>query len=401
MLTVTAAYEIIMQTVRDLGTETVPFERATGRILRQRVMADRPFPPFDRVMMDGIAINFDSYERGQQIFVVEDIQAAGQPRLQLSNTANCIEVMTGAILPELTDTVIPYEHLEAGEHEGFKRFTVNMPVKKGQHIHVLGSDVSSGATLIEPGVQIGPAEIGVLATVGQTTVEVSRKPRVLILATGDELVPVHETPDVHQIRMSNAFSLQACLETMGIEARYIHLSDDQESMLAALTPLIRESDIWISSGAVSAGKYDHLPAVLKQLGMQQLFHKVQQRPGKPLLFGQFKDGPVVFALPGNPVSGFMCFYRYVQHWILGAMQAQIPELSYAVLAEKVVFEANLEYFLPVKLVAKPTGIVTAIPQPYQGSGDLASLLKADGFLVLPAAESVFEEGHVFAVWKFR
>jgi molybdopterin molybdotransferase len=97
----------------------------------------------------------------------------------------------------------------------------------------------------------------------------------------------------------------------------------------------------------------------------------------------------------------MCFYRYVQHWILGAMQAQIPELSYAVLAEKVVFEANLEYFLPVKLVAKPTGVVTAIPQPYQGSGDLASLLKADGFLVLPAAESVFEEGHVFAVWKFR
>lgn len=401
MLTVTAAYEIIMQTVRDMGTETVPFEHSTGRVLRQPVLADRPFPPFDRVMMDGIAINFDSYERGQHIFVVEDLQAAGQPRLQLSNTANCIEVMTGAVLPELTDTVIQYEHLEASEHEGFKRFTVHANVKKGQHIHLLGSDVAAGAVLIEPGTRIGAAEIGVLATVGHTTVEVSKKPQVLILATGDELVPVHQQPAAHQIRMSNAFSLQASLKAMGIDARYIHLSDDQEIMLSELAPLIAESDVWISSGAVSAGKYDYLPAVLKQLGMQQLFHKVRQRPGNPLLFGAFEDGPVVFALPGNPVSGFMCFYRYVQHWIMAAMQSQVPAPSYAVLSEKVIFEPNLEYFLPVKLVTAPTGLVTAIPQPYQGSGDLAALLKADGFLTLPASENVFEKGEVFAVWKFR
>jgi molybdopterin molybdotransferase len=352
-------------------------------------------------MMDGIAINFDSYARGQHIFGVEDTQAAGQPRLQLSNTANCIEVMTGAVLPELTDTVIPYEHLTVSEHEGFKRFTVNIAAKKGQHIHIKGSDVGVGATLLQPGTTIGPAEIGVLATVGQTTVEVSRTPRIVVLATGDELVGVHETPLPHQIRMSNVFSLLAALKLMGIDAQYVHLSDDQEEMLASLTLLLPDTDIWISSGAVSAGKFDHLPAVLQQLGMKQVFHKVQQRPGKPFLFGTFENGPVVFALPGNPVSGFLCFYRYVQPWILAAMQGKIPEPIYAILNEKIIFEANLEYFLPVKLEIDKTGRVLANPQPYQGSGDLASLLKADGFLVLPASGTVFEKNNSFPVWKFR
>lgn len=401
MLTVTAAYQIVLQTVRDSGTETVPFEHATGRILRQPVLADRPFPPFDRVMMDGIAINFDSYARGQHIFGVEDIQAAGQPRLQLSNTANCIEVMTGAILPELTDTVIPYEHLTVSEHGGFKRFTVHTAAKKGQHIHALGTDVAQGAVLLAPGTIIGPAEIGVLATVGQTTVVVSRKPRIVILATGDELVPVHETPEAHQIRISNAYSLLAALQLMDIDAEYIHLADDEDVMLSTLTGLLTDTDILISSGAVSAGKYDFLPAILQQLGMKQLFHKVQQRPGKPFLFGAFENGPVVFALPGNPVSSFLCFYRYVRPYILSAMHCQVPQPIYAELTEKVIFEANLEYFLPVKLEVNSSGIVLAYPQPYQGSGDLASLLYADGFLVLPASESYFEKGKTFEVWKFR
>ncbi|RFS22620.1 molybdopterin molybdenumtransferase MoeA [Chitinophaga silvatica] len=401
MLTVTAAYEIVLRTVRESGTETVPFEYSSGRILRQPILADRPFPPFDRVMMDGIAINFDSYARGQHIFGVEDVQAAGQPRLQLSNTANCIEVMTGAVLPELTDTVIPYEHLTLSEHEGFKRFTVHTAAKKGQHIHEEGKDVKQGAILLAPGTLIGPAEIGVLATVGQTTVEVSRKPRVVILATGDELVQVHETPAPHQIRISNAYSLLAALKAMDIDAEFIHLTDDEDIMSATLTSLLSDTDIWISSGAVSAGKYDFLPAILQQLGMKQLFHKVQQRPGKPFLFGEFENGPVVFALPGNPVSSFMCFYRYVRPYILAAMRGQVSQPIYAELSEKVVFEANLEYFLPVKLEVNTSGVVLAHPQPYQGSGDLASLLNADGFLVLPAADSYFEKGKSFQVWKFR
>ncbi|MET3875697.1 molybdopterin molybdotransferase MoeA [Chitinophaga sp. OAE865] len=401
MLTVAAAFKAVMQTVRDLGTETVPFESAAGRILREPVLADRPFPPFDRVTMDGIAVNYDSFARGQHIFGVEDIQAAGTPQLQLSNTANCIEVMTGAVLPEMTDTVIQYEHLTPSEHEGFRRFTVHGAVKKGQNIHKKGSDVDAGSVLIKPGTLIGPAEAGVLATVGQTTVEVSKLPRVAVIATGNELVAVHETPEPHQVRISNIYSLLASLAQLGITARYVHLPDNEAEMKDQLLPLLRETDIWISSGAVSAGKYDFLPAVLEQLGMQQVFHKVQQRPGKPFLFGTFKNGPVVFALPGNPVSGFMCFYRYVHAWIQSAMGAALPEPCYAQLSEKVIFDAALEYYLPVKLQSQPNGMLLAIPQPYQGSGDLASLLKADAFLTLPLEQDVFEKGSSYQVWRFR
>ena len=401
MFTVAAAFKAVMDTVRDLGTETVAFETATGRILREPILADRPFPPFDRITMDGIAVNYDSYVRGQHIFGVEDIQAAGAPQLQLSNTANCIEVMTGAVLPEMTDTVIPYEHLEFSEHEGFRRFTVHGTVKKGQNIHYKGSDVDKGAALLQPGVVIGPAEIGVLATVGKTRVRVSRQPRVVVIATGDELVPVHATPALHQVRMSNVYSLVAALEQIGIKARYLHLTDEAATMRAQLEPLLTETDIGISSGAVSAGKFDYLPAVLQQLGMQQVFHKVRQRPGKPFLFGTFPDGPLVFALPGNPVSGFMCFYRYIRPWIQAAMGAAMPAPVYAQLAEKIVFDAALEYYIPVKLQSQPDGVLLAIPQPYQGSGDLASLLKADAFLALPLEENVFEKGNCYEVWKFR
>lgn len=401
MLTVAAAFKAVMQTVRDLGTETVPFESAAGRILREPVLADRPFPPFDRITMDGIAVNYDSFARGQHIFGAEDIQPAGTPQLQLSNTANCIEVMTGAILPEMTDTVIPYEHLTASEHEGFRRFTIHGTVKKGQNIHKIGSDTATGSVLIKPGTLIGPAEAGVLATVGQTTVTVSKQPRVVVIATGNELVPVHITPETHQVRISNVYSLMASLQQLDIAASYIHLPDEEAAMKELLLPLVAETDIWISSGAVSAGKFDYLPAVLQQLGMEQVFHKVQQRPGKPFLFGIFKDGPVVFALPGNPVSGFMCFYRYVQAWVASAMGAALPEPVYAQLSEKVIFDAALEYYLPVKLQSQPDGVLVAIPQPYQGSGDLASLLKADAFLTLPLEETVFEKGSCYQVWRFR
>lgn len=401
MLTVAAAYTAVLQTVRDMGTEVLPFEAATGRVLRESVKADRPFPPFDRVTMDGIAILYDSYARGQQIFGVEDIQAAGAPRLQLSNTANCIEVMTGAILPELTDSVIPYEQLQATDHEGFRRFTITGDVSQGQNVHRKGSDVAEETVLLSPGTLIGPAEAGVLATVGKTQVRVARLPRVAVIATGNELVPVDATPEEHQVRISNVYSLTASLQQCGINAAYIHLPDEEAAMHELLEPLLQETDVWISSGAVSAGKFDYLPAVLQRLGMQQLFHKVQQRPGKPFLFGIFANGPVVFALPGNPVSGFMCFYRYVLPWLKAAMGAQEEAPVYAVLQEKVTFNPSLEYYLPVKLQSLPDGTMGATPQPYHGSGDLASLLHADAFMALPQDKNIFEKGSCYPVWRFR
>lgn len=401
LLDVSTAYAAVMKSVRDLGPEQLPFMEATGRILREPVMADRPFPPFNRVTMDGIAINFgESYAKGQTIFGVEDIQAAGMPGKQLSNMANCLEVMTGAVLPDLTDTVIPYEHLEASEHDGFRRFTITKPVNLQQNVHWEGTDVEAGRTLMVAGTRITAAEIGVLATVGKHHVNVGRMPKVAIISTGDELVDVSDTPAPHQIRISNMWSLAASLRELGIQASCYHVEDNKAAILALLESL-RESDVWICSGAVSAGKFDHLPQILEQLGMQRIFHKVEQRPGKPFLFGVFHEGPVVFALPGNPVSGFMCYYRYVQPWLLSAMGHEPPTPLYAVLGADVSFDKPLTYFLPVQLQSQPSGQWKAIPHAYHGSGDLASLLTADAFMELPAAQDKFKEGESFPVWKFR
>ncbi|WP_119079101.1 molybdopterin molybdotransferase MoeA [Chitinophaga alhagiae] len=401
MMRVSEAFAAVMATVRDFGTETVVFDAACGRVLRENIAADRPFPPFDRVMMDGIAIHFDSYERGQRIFGLEDVAAAGMPTLQLANFADCMEVMTGAVLPENTDTVIPYEHLEITEHEGFRRFTILKDVIKGQHIHRQASDVPQGHTLLQPGALIGAAEAGVLATVGKTQVAVSRLPRIVLVATGNELVPVEQTPEPHQLRISNVYSLRAALQQAGLPAEYVHLTDDVAHLQEALGAIVKEADVLICTGAVSAGRFDHLPEVLRGLGAQQVFHTVQQRPGKPFLFCTFPGGPAVFGLPGNPVSGFMCFYRYVLPWLRACLQYPAAAQEYAVLEEEVLFDKPLEYYLPVQLAMHNNGQLTAKPAPYHGSGDLASLLHADAFMALPAEQQVFPRGHSFPVWRFR
>lgn len=401
MMRVPEAFAAIMATARDFGIESVPFEAAVGRVLRETIYADRDFPPFDRVTMDGISINYDSYVRGQRIFGLEDVQAAGMPQMQLRNLADCMEVMTGAVLPDLTDTVIPYEHLDITEHEGFRRFTILKEVAKGQFIHRRGSDAPEGKPLLEPGIRLTAAEAGVLATVGKTQVLVSKLPRVVLIATGNELVPVGDKPEAHQLRISNIYNLAAALKGLGIQAEKVHLPDDVQHLTQHLNALIPAADVLICTGAVSAGKYDHLPEVLKAAGMQEVFHKVQQRPGKPLLFGTFNNGPVVFALPGNPVSGFMCYYRYVQPWLNACMQDTTNKPTFAVLEEDVNFDKPLEYYLPVKLKCSPEGQWLAKPTIYHGSGDLASLLLADAFMALPADQDVFRKGSSFPVWKFR
>lgn len=400
LLDVIAAAAAVMGTIRDFGMEQVPFTAATGRVLREPVLADRDFPPYDRVTMDGIALDYETYAKGQTVFGVEDMQAAGMPRKQLSNTANCMEVMTGAILPELTDTVIQYEHLEMEEHDGFKRFTIKAGVEKGQNIHRQGKDAAAGQLLIPTGTLLSPAEIGVLASVGKTFVNVSRLPKVAIIATGDELVAVQGTPDLHQVRTSNSYSLAAALLELGIIATCHHVTDN-ETAIQDLFRSLMDADVWICTGAVSAGKYDYLPQVLETMGMTQVFHKVQQRPGKPFLFGQFETGPVVFALPGNPVSGFMCCYRYVLPWLRASLQYDAPPVPYAVLGTDITFTPPLTYFLPVRLHPVAGGQLIALPPPYHGSGDLAALLQADGFLELTPDKGVFEKGSSHPVWKFR
>ncbi len=398
MLTVSQAAEIVLSHALPLETEAVTLDSALHRVLRKPLTADRDFPPFDRVSMDGIAIAHQAFARGQRSFLVESVQAAGAPAQTLAQPNAAVEVMTGAILPIGTDTVIRYEDLEMAQGMA----TVQTEdVRMGQNVHPRAHDRRAGDLIVPAGTLIGPAEIGVAATIGKHLLEVARLPRVAIITTGDELVRVQDTPLPHQIRMSNAHALQALLTPWGIHAAHLHLPDDLKATRQALEAALPHTDAFLLSGGVSAGKYDYVPQALEALGFERLFYKVSQRPGKPFWFGERQGRQVVFALPGNPVSAFLNALRYVIPWLrrsLGMPDAPVPK---ALLAASFSFKPSLTYFLQVRLQINAQGQLLAWPVAGKGSGDLANLADADGFMELPLERSQFEAGEAFPLWLYR
>lgn len=401
MMTVSEAYAAMLRAAAGFGVTTVLLEAAEGRILRETVHADRPLPPYDRVTVNGLAIAFESYGRGQRVFGSGGIQAAGMPRQQLANLADGIEVMRGSVLPDLTDAIVPFDQLEVAEHEGFRRFTVTGDIRQGQHIHRKGTDAHAGKPLLEPGVRIGPAEIGVLAGTGKAEVKVSALPRVLLVATGNELVEVRETPEPHQVRLSNVHSLAAGLQELRIPTDIVHLADEKPRMADELLPLLHRCDVMICTGAVGDGRFNHLPEVLTEAGMEKIVDGVGQKPGKRILFGRLPGGPVVFALPGNPQSVMTNYARYIRPWLEVCLGLPDREPVMARLSETLTFARPLEYFIPVKLYISREAVLQALPIPHQGSGDLAALTRADGFMSLPSVSNVFEAGNAYPVWIFR
>lgn len=399
MHNVAEAEKIILQHAFSTDMETVELSRATGRILGEDLKADRDFPPFDRVTMDGIAIRQEAFAGGQRQFRIQGIQAAGMPRLSLSDPAACLEVMTGAMLPEGTDSVIRYEDVDIQDGTAF--VTIDAAAFR-QNIHTQGVDRRAGDVLVTKGRKIGPAEIAVAATVGKSRIEVARLPGTAIVSTGDELVPVGQTPLPHQIRSSNVFAIQALLaEQFRIESAIFHFPDDEKAISEGLAQIFRDYELVILSGAVSEGKFDFVPQVLGGLGVEKCFHKVSQRPGKPFWFGHLPGKAVVFALPGNPVSAFLCACRYLLPFLRRSMGEMPGSMKTARLSEQVIFKPALTYFLPVRLSAANDGILLAQPLPGHGSGDLANLADTDGFLELPLERDVFQAGEVFPVYRYR
>lgn len=399
LLSVAEAERIILDHCFFPGTEQVPLQEARGRILREDLRADRDFPPFDRVTMDGIAIRYERFAAGQRRFPVAGIQAAGASQQALDNPDACMEVMTGAMLPEGADTVIRYEDIAI--RNGLAEILVEEIVFR-QNLHFRGIDRRAGDLIVPAGRIIAPPEIATAATIGKYALEVARLPRTAIVSTGDELVDVADTPLPHQIRRSNVYATQATLqEQFAIRSEMFHFVDDRRQIAEGLQRILNEFDLVVLTGAVSEGKFDYLPEVLNHLGVEKCFHKVAQRPGKPFWFGHYRRRPAVFALPGNPVSAFMCTWRYLMPFLRKSLGQQMPALQTAVLAEKVEFKPSLTYFLPVKLDNQTNGILRAYPLPGHGSGDLANLNDADAFLELPLEQDIFEAGEVFPLIQYR
>ena len=386
------ADSLIRESARVLETEDVPFREAYGRVLREPIRADRDFPPFDRVMMDGIAVRGEDISRRIRAFRSVGTQRAGVEAAALKEPGTCFEVMTGAVLPVGSDTVIPVEKVDA-RGDVFKLEKGYEPVP-GQFVHGQGSDKLRGDTLLEPGVLLGGKEIAVVATCGYTQVSVTVPLEITIVSTGDELVEVDQTPAPYKIRKSNAYALAASCQALGypVQTRLRHLPDDRVFIAAELPSLLEDADMVLFSGGISKGKYDFMEALLELAGVERHFHWVRQRPGKPLWFGTSKRGTPVFALPGNPNSTLTCFYRYVT-----LMSDKMTGLSkcherVALLKSPFAFDKTLTLFLPASLEYGPGGQLLVEPVPPQNSGDLTRLPQSDGFIELPEDKQVFPAG---------
>lgn len=391
------ALSILEKQRGDFSTEKRNLEDCIGSYLAEDLIADRDFPPFDRVTMDGIAIAYKAFENGQRKFTIEATAAAGTPQQTLVKSLNCIEVMTGAIMPNNVDTVIRYEDLTIEDNKA----TINLDIlNHKQNVHFKGIDIAQGTIIVNQGKKLSSAEINIAAAVGKASLVVKKMPKVVIFSTGDELVPVHQTPKLHQIRRSNVYGIQATLKEWGVSSELQHLADDKKEMLIVISRLLKEYDLFIFTGGVSKGKFDYLPDVLEELHIKKHFHKIQQRPGKPFWFGSNADGKKIFALPGNPVSSFVCVYIYLQFWLQKSLGIK-SETLYVHLKNDVEFKPDLVYFLEASLESKPDGKLVAEAIKGNGSGDFANLVKTDGFLILPQNKSQFFANEVYPFVPYR
>ena len=405
MLTVAEAFAHVLATAHPLSSEIVTLPQAAGRVLAQPLAADRDFPPFSRVAMDGIALVHSTWAAGQSEFIIEHTQYAGAPPQPLQNPRAAVEVMTGAVLPPGTDVVVRYEDLQLENN----RATIQIPppAAAGSNVHHQAADRRQGDVLLPAGTRLGPAELAVAATVGATELAVTRTVRLAVVSTGDELVGIAETPLPHQIRRSNVYALEAMFTQAGAEVTLFHLTDELAALRQGLGNILAAGfDAVVLSGAVSKGRADHLPGLLRELGVVEIFHEVNQRPGKPMWFGAQPAGPVVFGLPGNPVSTFITACRYVRPWLRACQQpASSPKATVvaetpapAQLTADIQFTPQLTYFVPVHLTVDAAGCRLAAPLRVGGSGDLAGLLGATAFLELPPEPAMFAAGTVWPAW---
>lgn len=398
MITVTEAQSIINNSIVDFGTERIALMHSIGKVLRENIYADRDFPPYNRVTMDGIAIQYDEFANGRCNFNIEGIAPAGAEQKTLSLGENCLEVMTGSIMPLNADTVIPYEQVII--ENGMATIDLEQ-INQGKNIHLKGFDKKIGELLIREGKKIAAPEIGVCATVGKAEVLVSKMPNAIIISTGDELVDINETPLPHQIRRSNIYRLQTVLQSQGIAADNLHLDDKYDEIIDQLKSVLENYELVILSGGVSKGKFDFLPKALEELDVEKRFHRIAQRPGKPFWFGTYQDKTTVFAFPGNPVSSFMCAQVYFVPWLNKCLKTEERPTPKAVLTEDFEFNPNLSFFLEVKIDFSPDGKLLAIPAKGHGSGDLANLIEVDGYLLLPQGKGLYKAGEAYQYIPFR
>jgi molybdopterin molybdotransferase len=344
--------------------------------------------------MEGVAISFSAWESGLREFIIQDFQGAGVEAKTLQSNCHCIEVMTGASLPDATDCVIRFEDLEIKNK--MAKLSEGLSLKQYQHVHLEGSDYKAGEQVLGAFSRIQSPQLAVAASIGKTNIELSSSPKIALISTGDELVAIDEKPKSFQIRRSNTHALHSMLFCCGFDdLTFFHLKDDKQSMLGEVRNILEDYDCLIFTGGVSKGKLDFVPEVLEELGVEIIFHGVKQRPGKPLLFALGPNKKWIFGLPGNPVSTLISAHKYILPALAKAQGEEERALPHAILKADFKFKPELTFFLPVKVIYTPEGTIDAYPKKVNGSGDYATLAQSDGFIELPENQKVFLPGEAY------
>ncbi len=386
------ARRIILKHITPLEAERVELLESLGRVLAEDVTAPWNLPSFSNSAMDGYALRAEDCRDGRVLPIIDYIPAGGHATKAVT-PGTAIKIMTGAPVPEGCDSIVPLE--DAKESDGSLR--VVKPVKLHQHIRLAGEDVGVGDTVLAAGTIVRPYEINMLACFGKEQVAVVRKPRVAVVATGDELVELGTTPAPGQIVNSNAYSMAAAITSVGAVPVMVGIARDTlESTREKLAEGLK-ADVLITSAGVSVGDRDLVREVLESLGVEIVFWRVKVKPGKSMAFGR-KDGKFVFALPGNPVSGMLTFEEFVAPALLKMMghRKTLKPLFPAVLQGPLKKNAGQIHLVRVRL-EYVDGKYLAWSAGKQDSGRIKTMLQANGLAVLPADRDSFAAGEEIQV----
>jgi molybdopterin molybdotransferase len=389
MVSVAEANHIIHHAVRPLAPVLAPLNEAAGLVLAEDIYAPEPLPRFHQSAMDGYAFNWADLKNAHGLSVCGEVAAGDGEPFQLK-VGTAVRIFTGAPMPPGADVVVMQEKttVVAGVLKVADAF-----LQKGSNVRRMGSEIQQHQLALPVGTLLSPGAIGIIASMGIPEVWVTPPPRVALIITGKELIAPGTTPAFGQVHESNSFALLAALKKIGVAgARVLFVTDTLQAVQNALEESLLQSDLVIVTGGVSVGKYDFVVEASVRVGVETLFHKVAQKPAKPLYFGSRQSKPV-FGLPGNPGSVLTCFYLYVLPAIAGMMQQQgWRRMSKMILGAEVRKKAGVTYFLKGRLEEN-----RVVPLGAQESYRLSSFAFADCLIELPEDKEVVEKGSIVQV----
>lgn len=394
MISVTEAIKILQNQELNLPFITLNVAEASQYVLAEEIFSPIDMPTFAQSAMDGYAIHFDSWKKGEPLPIV-GIIVAGETATFTLKEGEAMRIFTGASVPDGADTVVMQEKVKVIDNQ---LYIEDEKLVKSANVRPKASQTAKNDLVMSKNTLLTAGRIGLLASLGIEKVKLYAKPRVSLLITGKELIAAGNPLQHGQVYESNSATLKAALAEIGVEVFQKHLvTDELAATITEIQHLLAKTDILLITGGISVGDYDYVKAALEQIGVTQLFYKVAQKPGKPIYVGKLEN-KIIFALPGNPASVHTCFYRYVKPFLLQMMGHLSPfePTYYPILSHN--FEKNNALTLLLKAKLSPNGTVEILL--HQESYKMNSYVEANGFVVIAAEKNMYKAGEKVAFFRY-